>query len=141
MILFLDTSAFIPLVVAEPGSVVARRLWDYATRVVACRLLYVEAAAALAMAYRMGRLDRPAHRLARQALEELHGALDLVEVSRSLVLRAADLAESLGLRGYDAVHCAAADLLADDDLVVASGDSEVLSACSTLGLAVADTSG
>lgn len=139
MIVFLDTSAVVPLVVAEPGSAVAQRLWDEAERLVACRLLYVEAVAALAMAHRMGRLDRAAYRAARRSTDLLHAALHLVEVTPSLISRAATLAESLALRGYDAVHCAAAELLADDDLVVASGDSDVLRACSTLGLAVSDT--
>ncbi|WP_232303957.1 hypothetical protein [Pseudofrankia sp. DC12] len=57
----------------------------------------------------------------------------------SLVAKAATLARQLALRAYDAVHCAAALLLASADLVVVSGDKKLLSACRTLGLATADT--
>ena len=44
-----------------------------------------------------------------------------------------------GLRGYDAVHCAAALSLAGDDLVVASGDRELLTAWRDEGLSIVDT--
>jgi len=55
---YLDTSAFVPLLVAEPGSPACRRFWDDADAVVSCRLLYVETATALAQAPRMARLDK-----------------------------------------------------------------------------------
>ncbi|MGH3939622.1 MAG: hypothetical protein ACRDTG_13525 [Pseudonocardiaceae bacterium] len=52
--------------------------------------------------------------------------------------RAAHLAHHCALRGYDAVHCASAEQLDDDDLVVAAGDQKLLNACSSLGMATAD---
>jgi predicted nucleic acid-binding protein len=63
---------------------------------------------------------------------------DVVEVTDHLVHRAAHLAHTCALRGYDAVHCASAEQVDDDDLVVASGDRRFLDACATLGLATAD---
>lgn len=57
MIGYLDTSAIVALLVAEPGSAACRRFWDDADAVVTCRIAYVEAAAALAQAERTGRLD------------------------------------------------------------------------------------
>ncbi|MGI8613923.1 MAG: type II toxin-antitoxin system VapC family toxin [Nocardioidaceae bacterium] len=137
MIVFWDTSAFLPLVLSEAGSATAVRLWEEADRVVASRLLYVEAAAALAMAQRMGRIEKSAQRAARRDIDRLHEAVDCVEVTPSLVRRAAGLAEELQLRGYDAVHCASAEAVGDEDVVVASGDREVLRACQHLGLGVA----
>lgn len=135
MIVYVDTSAFIPLLVEEPGSAAAGRLWADAVRVVSSRLLYVEAAAAMAAAARSGRLGRAATRRGYHELERLHGDLDLVEVQDTLVRRAAVLARRLQLRGYDAVHCASAEACADDDLVVAAGDRRLRDACGRLGLA------
>lgn len=50
MIGYLDASAFVPLLIAEPGSAACRRFWNDADSVVSSRLLYVETAAALAQA-------------------------------------------------------------------------------------------
>ena len=55
MILYLDTSAFVPLLIAEPTSQTCGALWDAADRLATTRLTQVEAAAALAMAERLGR--------------------------------------------------------------------------------------
>lgn len=137
MIVFWDTSAFLALVISESGSAVAARLWEEADRVVASRLMYVEAAAALAMAQRMGRIKGSTHLSARRAVDRLHQSVDCVEVTPALIYRAAGLAEQLQLRGYDAVHCASAEAVADDDLVVSSGDRDVLRACHRLGLSTA----
>ncbi|MGH9189910.1 MAG: hypothetical protein ACRD0Q_07760 [Acidimicrobiales bacterium] len=41
------------------------------------------------------------------------------------------------LRGYDAVHLAAADRLRDPDLVVVAGDAALLSAAEAEGMATA----
>jgi hypothetical protein len=43
---YLDTSAFVPLLIAEPTTA-CRRFWDAAAAVVSSRLLHVETAAAL----------------------------------------------------------------------------------------------
>jgi len=45
---------------------------------------------------------------------------------------------SSSLRGYDAVHFAAIEQLADSDLAAASGDQALLTACRDLGVATAD---
>jgi len=56
-----------------------------------------------------------------------------------VVGRAAELAHTCALHGYDAVHCASAEQLHDDDFVVASGDRTLLEACARLGMSTADT--
>jgi predicted nucleic acid-binding protein len=139
VIAYFDTSAFVPLLVTEPGSAFCRQLWDSSDAVVSSRLLYVEAAAALAQALRLGRLRRQDHQTALRLLEQLWAEFDVVEIDSSVVDRAAELAFSAALRGYDAVHCAAAEQVADDDLVLASGDRALLAACARLGIATADT--
>lgn len=140
MICYFDTSAFVALLVSEPGTPRALRLWRDAERVVCSELLYVEAAAALAQAHRMGRLPENGYQTATSLLDELYEQLDLIHVTDRLVRRAAVLAADLALRAYDAVHCASAEILASADLVVATGDGALLRACRHLGWITADTS-
>ncbi len=139
MIGYFDTSALIPLLMAEPGSDHAGRMWDAAERVVTVRVAYAEGRAALAHARRLGRLPARGHRSARVAFEDIWVQLDRVEVTAPLVQRAGDLAEQLALRGYDAIHLAAAETVADPDLVFVAGDQPLVQAASTLGFAVSRT--
>lgn len=139
MIAYLDTSALIPLIVEEPGSVRAGRVWDVADHVTSVRLLYAEARAALAQAVRLGRLDRGQLRRTVAALDRLYTQLDLIDVDDHVVRRAGVLAEQHALRGYDAVHLAAAERVADEATVLASGDRDLGKAARKLGLSVADT--
>ncbi len=134
MIGYLDTSAFVPLLVAEPTSGLCRRFWDDADSVVSSRLLYAEAAAALAQAQRLGRLTEQGLDATLRLLDELWREIDVVEVDQIVVERAAILARRFPLRGYDAVHCASAEQLNDDDLVTAAGDQKLISAWKALGL-------
>jgi uncharacterized protein len=135
-----DTSALIPLLVEEPGSARAGRVWDVAEHVTSVRLIHAEARAALAQATRVGRLapaDLPA---ALDGLETLYGQLDLLEIDDLLVRRAGELAQDHALRAYDAVHLAAAERVRDDAIVVVAGDRDLCTAAGALGMAVADTS-
>jgi len=138
---YFDTSAFVPLLVAEPGSPFCRRFWDSSDAVVTSRLLYVETAAALAQALRLGRIAPQHHRTALRLLDQMWTEFAIVEAAAAVVDRAAELACSEALRGYDAVHCASAEQIDDDDLVVASGDRALLAACARLGISTADTNG
>lgn len=135
MIAYFDTSAVIPLIVEEDGSERAGRLWDAADRVVSVRLVYPQARAALAAARRARRLTESALRRATTDLETVVGQLDIVELSEGLARRAGELAELQGLRGYDAVHLAAAETVADAELVLVAGDTELLGAAGRMGLA------
>lgn len=140
MIAYFDTSALIPLLVDEPGSERVSRLWDVADNVVAVRLIYAEARAALAQATRLGRLSAAGLATTIDALEGLYANLDLLEVDERLVRRAGELAQHHALRGYDAVHLAAAERIRDDTTVMVAGDRDLCTAARTLGMAVADTS-
>ena len=134
MISYFDTSALVPLIVAEPGSGAARELWDGASRVASVRLVYPETRAALAQAHRDRRLTSRQLRGAVAALEELFAQLDVVDVDDDLARTAGELAEIHGLRGFDAVHLAAADRLRDDELVLAAADRALLAAAQRLGM-------
>jgi len=135
---YVDTSAFVPLLVAEPGSAACRRFWNDADAVVSCRLLYVEAAAALAQALRMNRLTGSEHRRTLAMLDDMWAEFDIVEIDQPLVAAAADTAQRSALRGYDSVHCAAAEQLIADDLVAAAGDRKFLQAWHLRGIATYD---
>jgi len=137
VIVYFDTSALVPLLVVEPGSGTARDLWDHASRVASVRLVYPEARAALAQARRVGRLTARQLRRSVDALDHLCAQLDIVELDADLAHHAGVLAETHRLRGYDAVHLAAAEWLADVDVVMAAGDRDLLGAASRLGLATA----
>lgn len=139
MILYLDTSAFVPLLVTEPTSERCGMLWDHADRLVTVRLTFVEAAAAIAMAERIERLTAEQADMARQNLAQLWPQIDVIELDEQLSIAAAQAARAHGLRGYDAVHCAAATTLLDETLVAAAGDTRLISAWGASGLAVADT--
>jgi uncharacterized protein len=140
VIAYFDTSSLLPLLVDEPGSGRAARVWDVADNVVAVRLIYTEARAALAQATRMGRLPAADLTTAIDGLEDLYANMDLLEVDEHLVRRAGELAQHHALRGYDAVHLAAAERIRDDATVMVTGDHGLRAAAGRLGMAVADTS-
>jgi predicted nucleic acid-binding protein len=138
VIAYLDTSAVVPLLIAGPGSSLAASLWDSADRVVSVRLVYPETRAALAQAERLGRITDRNLRNAVTYFDSLFEELDLVEVDDPLARRAGELAESYGLRGYDAVHLAAADRIRDRDVVMIAGDNALLGAATAEGMTVAE---
>jgi predicted nucleic acid-binding protein len=138
LIVYFDTSAIVPLIIEEPSSLAASRLWDEADRVVSSRLVYAEGRAALAMARRLDRVDEYELRTAVQDFESLYQQLDIVEVTENLVRHAGSLAERFALRGYDAVHLASAQQVHDSDMVIAAGDQDLLRAAQALGIATSN---
>lgn len=136
MITYIDTSVLIKLLIAEQGTDAARHLWSNADNLAAVSLVAVEARAALAAAQRAERLTTRQHHRSRTGLYELLDQLDLITVTDSLVDRAGDLAETAQLRGYDAVHLAAALLVGAT--VMASADQALCDAAGRHGLHVAN---
>lgn len=139
MIAYFDTSSLVPLIVDEPVSGAAVRIWDAATVIFGVRLVYMEGHAALAMAMGLGRLSSASMRTALAALGRRYEQMAIVEVSDALVRRASALAEQHGLRGYDAVHLAAARSLSVENLVFVSGDVQLGRAAVSEELALART--
>lgn len=88
----------------------------------------LKANAAMAEAARAMRLTQAQHRNAKSTVHALISDIYLFEVTEDLVEEAAVLAEEEALRGYDAIHLAAAVSVgasvlssADDALCVAAG--------------------
>jgi uncharacterized protein len=138
VIAYFDTSAILPLLIEEPTSERSGALWDESDRLVGVPLLYAEARAALAQAERTSRLSGSDLRVAVAGLSDLYVQIDRVAVTEGLVSRAGELAERHGLRGYDAVHLAAALLVADAELVFVTGDRSLRRAAVAAGLATAN---
>jgi len=90
----------------------------------------------LAAAERGGRLTVGEHRAAKAGLVGLLEEVAIVEVTGELVEAAADLAEEEALRGYDAVHLAAA--LEVGAQVLTTSDSSLCAAAARRGLHVAN---
>lgn len=104
MITYVDTSTLLKLIIDENGSERAMTIWTSADAVTSVSLIAVEARAALAAARRGSHLTEVQLRAAIAELEALVSDLHIVPVTDDLVASAAELADTEGLRGYDAVH-------------------------------------
>ena len=87
----------------------------------------------------MERITSTTSRRAVAELDELLTQIDIVELDLSLSQRAGELAELHDLRGYDAVHLASAERVADREVVVVAGDEDLVRAAQDLGLSIAST--
>lgn len=134
MITYVDTSTLLKLIVDEDGSDRASSIWSSSDSVASVALIVVEARAALAAAARGGRLSARGHRSAKTELSELISALHIVEATVDLIGQAAELAERERLRGYDAVHLAAAVTVGA--VVLTSADTDLCDAAERHGIHV-----
>jgi uncharacterized protein len=146
---YLDSSALAKRYIQEVGSAWVRRVTDRDSGNVAVTvsLSGPELIAAVVRRARGGHI-RPAD--ARRAViairQDLRSLLFVVGADSRIVNQAMDIAESHGLRGYDAVHVAAALAIRDgsradgvtQELTFVSADQEQLSAAAAEGLVVAD---
>jgi len=121
-------------VLPEPGSTEAGAVWDAADRRVSSWLLYPEARAALARARRVGRFQPAQISVIRQQIESLWRQIDRLDLTAHVTQRAGDLADAHGLRGYDAVHLASAEEVADAETVFVCCDRDLGAAAQTRGL-------
>jgi len=136
LITYFDTSILTKLLIDDEAyRPESERLWLDSDYVVCAEIGYVEARAALAAARRHDRLDAAASRIAQNELERLWEQVSIVVVDTALVRAAGDVAERDRLRGYDAVHLAAA--LTGQVTVVASADRQLVEAARRRGLGVA----
>ena len=139
MIGYFDTSAFVPLLVEENTSFRCRLFWRMADVVVSNRLLPLEATSALHQAYRLRRLERGRLSGALDRVNALWEECFPVEIDDDLVTRARQCIQAVPLRAYDAAHCAAGLLIADEpDAVLISGDLKLLAAWRHFGATVVD---
>src|SRR5215472_3247188 len=111
------------LVRSRRGHQLARDLWDLADEVVSAAITYVEVRAALAAGRRYKYWGAPGLIRLKQTWQDAWNEVDEIEVDRALLARAGDVAESQGLRGFDAVQLTSA-IVSGCDLFV-SADREL----------------
>ncbi|MCU1397160.1 MAG: hypothetical protein JWN62_269 [Acidimicrobiales bacterium] len=136
MIAYVDTSTLIKVLIDEVGTTEAGLIWDEPDVLVSARVGHVEARAALAAGRRQGRINNEVLTDSIAGLEILWSQLSVVEIGEALMRLAGDLATAHGLRGYDAVHLAAAHLVSAD--VFSSADRRLCAAASSDGFHVAN---
>lgn len=90
MIAYFDTSAIVPLLIAEIGTRTAGDIWDRADRLVSVRLAHVEARAALAQAARMRRISPQHLRSSVRELGDLFAQVDVIEADEDLIHEAGE---------------------------------------------------
>lgn len=115
MIVYFDTSALIKRYVAEPGQEVVLERLRSADRVATALITYVEMYAALARLERERRIGAAGFSMLSQQIDANWSGYWTIELSRSIIRRAAALARRHTLRGYDAVQLASALELRVDD--------------------------
>lgn len=110
MILYLDTSALVKVYAEEAHSDDVRAAAREAEAVATHTIAYVEARATLARKAREQHLAPGQLARCKEDLDSDWEAMDIIGITDELRLRAANLAEQYGLRGFDSVHLAAAEL-------------------------------
>lgn len=107
MILYLDTSSLVKLYIREDGSDDVRRLADDARLIAAATIAYPETRSAFARLHRGGFLDDARLARVRDDFASDWTTCLRLQITEELCLRAGDLAEDHGLRGFDSIHLAA----------------------------------
>lgn len=139
MILYLDTSALVKRYIRETGSDELRGWLSEAELVAVSLIAYPEANAAFARAVRAKAVSRRTGEKALRLLADHWPRYLKIPVSERVTLRAAELAWSLGLRGYDAVHLASAERWQNSlgrPVVLVTYDRQLAAAGRQLGLSV-----
>jgi predicted nucleic acid-binding protein len=107
LIHYLDTSALVKRYVEEPGSASVRALFR-GKNIATARVAYAEIAATFARLCREDALDEENRDGIYKRVDADFTALIVVEIRAALVRGVPDLVRRHPLRGYDAVHLAAA---------------------------------
>ncbi len=141
---YLDTSALVKRYARERGTawITALTTPDQAHDLYTVRLTGPEMISALFRKIRTGELSRAtALRLAQDFKDDWKWQYQVLEINARLSDRAMELAEKYSLRGYDAVHLAAALLLHETrradpltDMIFLAADDDLLQAAKAEGL-------
>jgi uncharacterized protein len=139
--IYADSSALVRIYLDEPKSPEIRAFVKNHTDIACADLTYVEVRAALASAFRRGRITESTLIGFKAGFESWWDKLIHVAIDPVLLKRAGDLAEYGKLHGYDAMHLAAAERLklgGIHNLQFLCFDQELVRAAKMLGIACAD---
>lgn len=120
----------------EAGVTAASEVWLASESAVCVEIGYVELRSALAATSGAKRLSPARFKEAKRLFDDVWSQLDVVQIDKTLVRAAAELAESDGLSGYDAVHYAAALRVVVDTF--ATADTALIRAAESHKLHVAE---
>ena len=134
---YFDSSALVKMLLDEPGSDIARSLWNGADLVVTSIVAYPEVRAALAMASRLRRLTEPENTRAKVYWERMWQSVSIVEATRDVAETAGLLAERHQLRGFDSIHLASVSLVSPTLMIAATWDERLFDAATAMGYSVA----
>jgi predicted nucleic acid-binding protein len=139
MIVYLDASALVKVYAREVGSPETIVLITNAQAIGTARVTRAEVSAALSKAIRTKALARDEAARALKLFRNQWPDLLHVDISETLVASADALAWEHSLRGYDAVHLAAAldwQLMIDAPVTVATFDKRLWDAARAAGLGI-----
>ena len=139
MIIYADTSALVKLFVTENHSDATRHTFQSAQVLGTGLVTRAELGSALARGARRGILSESKAQEARQQLQLVWPTWIHIVIGESLVARAESLAWEYKLRGYDAVHLAAAQVWQEQieyAVTLATFDQELWEAAPLAGLKV-----
>ena len=139
MIIYSDTSALVKLFVAEDSSYATRKVLGQAQALGTALLTRAELGAALARGARRGIISEGDSLEARDKLAAVWPTWVHITVDQALVLQAETLVWEHALRGYDAVHLAAALVWQNkiaSPVTMATFDQELWEAANRVGLGV-----
>jgi len=117
LIHYLDSSALVKRYVQESGSSSLRQLFR-GRNLATARIAYAEIAAAISRLCREDVIEQPDRERILGQLDLDFSALTVVEIRVPVVRRVPELVRRRPLRGYDAVHVAAALTLRDRGIAV-----------------------
>jgi len=138
-VIYLDASALVKRYVKEAGTEEVQRLLKGAVVIGTAAITRVEVAAALAKAVRMGVLSGDEALGALETFRDEWRAFERIQVTETILSRAADLTWEQNLRAYDATHLAAAVIwqeLLGVSVTMATFDRELWEASRASGLDV-----
>ena len=139
MIVYADTSALVKLFVRETSSDATREKLGQAQALGTGLLTRAELGSALARGAQRGYLSTEEALEARHSLEVVWGSWVHIAIDEALASRAERIAWKYSLRGYDAVHLAAARVWKEElghQIVLATFDKELWKAAELAGLQV-----
>ncbi len=139
MIVYADSSAIVKRYLTEVGSAAVDTLVEDALQVGTALITRAEVAAALSKAARVGALTETEARRSLQEFRAHWPALTAIQITETLIAMADHLAWEHGLRGYDAVHLAAALTWQEalgESVTVATYDRQLWQAAQITGLVV-----
>jgi predicted nucleic acid-binding protein len=136
VIAYLDSSALVKLFIDEPGSDIARGVWESGALLATNRIAHAELACALGTAVRADRYEPRAVDPGVIDGTFLSERADLIEADAVVVDLAAVVGVRHGIRGMDAIHVASAMQLVEFGSTLVSWDERQRAAALAEGLPV-----